>query len=182
MKTVKEVTSQLLKKLEVLMNALLKLLQIKYKKDSEAYNEKVANTKKQQLNMAVYTIMRECAVDLYAALGSHVYPNLQKIVNPLSFRNYNYKNVNGFIVYQYSLAKQTSERLPAIILENIKENMNRDVASASHALKLDIDYNMMPNSFPYLMNGTYIVGVADMGDDVLVSVASYCQPHKDLLF
>lgn len=177
MKTAKEVTSQLFKKLESLMNSLLKLLQIKYKKDSEAYNEKVANAKKQQLNVAVYITMRECAIDLHAALGSHVYPNLQKIINPLSFRNYNYKNINGFIVYQYSLAKQSSERLPAVVLENMKVNMNRDIAAANHVVMNEIGYTMMPNSFPFLMNGMYIIGVADMGEDVLISVASYCQPN-----
>lgn len=177
MKTVKAVTSQLLEKLEVLMNSLLKLLQIKYKEESDAYNKNVANAKKQQLNMAVYTIMRECAIDLHAALGLHVYPNLQKIINPLSFRNYNYKNVNGFIVYQYSLAKQSSERLPSVVLENMKVNMNRDIAAANHAVMNEIGYTMMPDSFPFLMNGLYIIGVADMGEDVLISVVSYCQPN-----
>ena len=181
MKTAKEATSQLLKKLELLLNSLLKLLQIKYKKDSDAYNENVANEKKQQLNSAVYNIMRECAIDLHAALGSHGYPNLQKIINPLSIRNYNYKNVNGFIIYQYSLAKQSSERLPVVVLQNMKNNMNRDIAATNHAVMSEIGYTMMPDSFPYLVNGLYIVGIADVGEDVLISVASHYQPFAGLL-
>ena len=93
------------------------------------------------------------------------------------FKKLNYKNANGFIIYQYSLAKQSSERLPSVILENMKDNMNRDIAAANHAVMSEIGYTMMPDAFPFLVNGMYIIGVADMGEDVLISVASHCQPN-----
>ena len=176
MKKIKEITQELWEKLILLLTSLISLLQIRYKKDSDEYNRNVSAVRQQQLNTCVYSIMRECAIDLYEALGSHSYPNLQRIVNPQSVRNYDYKIINGFIVYQYSLAKQSPERLPTVILENMQANMNRDIASTSHDILSRMGYNMMPNSYPFLMNGMYIIAIADIGEDVLISVASYIQP------
>lgn len=176
MKKIKEILKPLYCQLVLLFSELVKILKVKYQKASDEYKKQVRITNQQQLNSRVYHIMRACAIDLYEALGSHSYPNLQRIVNPQSFRNYDYNNVNGFIVYQYSLAKQSPERLPAVILENMQANMNRDIASTSHDILSRMEYNMMPNSYPFLMNGMYIIAIKDMGEDVLISVASYIQP------
>lgn len=160
---------------------LIKLIQSKYKLINQEYVERNRTSKQTQLNSRVYDIMRECAIDLYEALGSQSYSCLQKIVNPQSFRCYDYKIVKGMILFRYTLAKQSSDRLPAVIVDNLQNNMNRDIAARHHDIASRYGYDVLFANFPILANGIYILSISDGGTDILITVASYYQPYTDLL-
>ena len=160
---------------------LIKLIQSKYKLINQEYAERNKTSKQMQLNARVYDIMRECAIDLYEALGSQSYSCLQKIVNPQSFRCYDYKIVKGMILYRYTLSKQSSDRLPAVIVGNLRDNMNRDITARYHDIASRYGYDVLFANFPILANGIYVFSIADGGEDIILTIASHYQPYTDLL-
>jgi hypothetical protein len=182
MKKITEEIRKMVNYLTILLQALIKILQIRYKKSKQEYNKKEKLSRQQELNARVYNIMRECAKNLFEALGSHSYPKLQKIVNPQSFRNYDYQIIKGVVMYRYTLPKQSPERLPVVVLNNIQENMNRDIASMSHDIASCMGYDYLNEAYPLLANGIYVVAISDCGEDILITIFSYYQPYRDLLF
>jgi hypothetical protein len=126
----------------------------------------------QQQHQYLKSLMYAIATDLCVAFLGRTYAGLANITAPQDIRLHKYRYVNNGYLFQYRISKNNpTQHLIALTLNDIKNNMNSDIASAQQNLIYLNGCFYVSQMYPFLYNGTYVLAVQDFGgSDVILTV------------
>lgn len=121
-------------------------------------------------------IMYAMTYDLFQALGNRNYSLLNSIKTPADIRLYDYIDQNGTFFYRFTVSKQQTSRIASTILQAMQANMNKDIKQAQYRTACYYGNEYLSVVHPFLFGGMYIMGIADFGTDICLTIASNIQP------
>ena len=125
----------------------------------------------QQQNQQIYQFMLAMRVDLFESFKDHSYANLMPITNPSQLRIHNYKRTDHGIEYYFKLSKKSENLIARILIAEIKDHMNTDIAATASDIMNCLGVDYLFNIHPYLANGLYVIAIQDTGlSDVIITV------------
>jgi len=135
-------------------------------------------TEKDKLNIAIHNMMHQMTIDLYRAFHAHSY-NLFPIKTVESIRLYNWKLQNGYYFYQFTIEKKSTDKIPAFLLKQMKDDMNTDICSARDNILYFEDLEYLFYTFPFLYHGIKVISVYDSGSShIIITVCSRLTPQN----
>lgn len=160
-----------MKKIKELLKKLWNYIEVHSKIEQQQMQQRILD----QQRMNILDAMYEMAQELYTAWNESHFGNLVKINNPRIIRVDDFRSTSKGILYFFRISKESATNvIPFVALEQIKKNMNTDIASAQKQLSYYVgDYATFQYMYPFLSNGIYVMDLKDLNDgDILLSVAT----------
>lgn len=139
----------------------------------------IQENQKKQKSEIIYEFMLDMQLDLFECFRHSSFGGgLVPISSPQIIRIFDFKQTPKGILYLFRIPKTRIDRIPSVVCDQIKKNMNADVASTSRRIMYQMGWDWLYCTHPYLAKGIYIVDVQDLGDgDLVISVATHIVPR-----
>lgn len=140
-----------------------------------AKEQQRAAVERAKQNQFIYNYMLRLRMDLFESMRDHKYGRLAHISVASDIRIHDYQKLNdGTFLYLYRLTKIDNNPIARTIQDEIRANMNRDIASCHQELCREYGDIYVLQMFPFLYHGLYVTGIRDTGGtDVTIAIQSY---------
>ena len=140
-----------------------------------AKEQQRAAVERAKQNQFIYNYMSGLRMDLFESMRDHKYGRLAYISAASDIRIDRYKVLaDGSYVYFYRLSKIDNNPIARTSQDEIRANINRDIASTHQELCREYGDIYVSQMYPFLYKGLYITGIRDTGGtDVTIAVQSY---------
>lgn len=146
----------------------------------KSHNKWLQQQQEQQIRMLsayLYDMVNQMTIDLYEAL--HAQNNtLESLKTPQAIRFIRcFKRGNSY-QYQFTIDKKSCDKIPAVLLGEIQDKMNSDIASTQRNLINLFGYDYVYMTYPFLYHGIYIVSIQDLKvSSVVITVQTNLTPQ-----
>lgn len=156
-----------------------KVIKELWQRSHNKYLQQQAIQQQNMLNACIGAMADQMAVDLYEALHDKGYPLLSPLYTPQSIRFNGCSCVNGCYKFIFCLDKKSENKIIALILSEMKDRMNRDIASTQRKMARLYEYEYVYNTYPFLFHGIYVSAVQDLKmSEITLTVQTNLTPQN----
>lgn len=143
------------------------------KESQQAY---IQQMQQQQRADYIQSLMYALADNLYYVLKGRNYYFIKPLTASADIRSLNYQKCeNGQFIYIYELTKTTQETVASTILNQVRHDINADIAQARHNLMSVYGEQAFMITYPFLQD-IQVVGIMDSGTAIRIQVVSNYMP------
>lgn len=143
------------------------------KESQKAYTQQM---QQQQQTNYIQSLMYALANDLFYVLHGRNYYFIRAITAVADIRSLDYQEYNGQFIFTYELTKTTQETVASTILNQVRQDINADIAQAHHNLISVYGEQTFVFTYPFLFHGIKVVGILDTGTAIRIEVVSNYMP------
>ena len=152
------------KTLEEILAGVTSGIKTGIKHSNEEYKKKI----RENISNSITYSQMDMVNDLYYVFNNGNYAVIRKIGSFQNIRPAGWVVRGNDVLFRYCLSKETTARVPSVVLDSIRDNMNTDLRMVAQILfnNMGFEANLL---YPYLMAGIKVNNVVDLEADIVIT-------------